>query len=78
MAYNSFEDDEYPDVGYVASLAVLPAYRKRGLAYALLKRSFVALHALGRQSVTLGVDGSSLTGAVRSASKIDPDKKGAP
>lgn len=65
LAYNSFEDDEYPDVGYVASLAVLPAYRKRGLAYALLKRSFVALHALGRQSVTLGVDGSSLTGAVR-------------
>jgi mycothiol synthase len=65
LAFNSMKDDEYPDAGYVASLAVLPNYRKRGIAYTLLKKSFAELHARGHRTVILGVDGSSLTGAVR-------------
>lgn len=65
LAFNSMKDDEYPDAGYVASLAVLPNYRKRGVAYTLLKKSFAELHARGHHAVVLGVDGSSLTGAVR-------------
>lgn len=65
LAFNSMKDDEYPDAGYVASLAVLPNYRKRGVAYTLLKKSFAELHARGHHTVILGVDGSSLTGAVR-------------
>ncbi|MCU0464178.1 MAG: GNAT family N-acetyltransferase [Anaerolineae bacterium] len=65
LAFNSMKDNEYPDAGYVASLAVLPDYRKRGLGLTLLKKSFAELHARGHHSVVLGVDGSSLTGAVR-------------
>jgi len=65
LAFNSMKDDEYPDAGYVASLAVLPNYRKRGLGLTLLKKSFAELHARGHHTVILGVDGSSLTGAVR-------------
>lgn len=65
LAFNSMKDDEYPDAGYVASLAVLPNYRKRGVAYTLLKKSFAELYARGHRAVILGVDGSSLTGAVR-------------
>ncbi len=65
LAFNSMKDDEYPDCGYVASLAVLPNYRKRGLGLTLLKKSFAELYARGHRAVNLGVDGSSITGAVR-------------
>lgn len=65
LAFNTMKDDEYPDAGYVDSLAVLPAYRKQGLGLILLKKSFAELYARGRRAVVLGVDGSSLTGAVR-------------
>jgi ribosomal protein S18 acetylase RimI-like enzyme len=51
--------------GFVMLLAVRRAYRKRGIAEALLRRSLSALHAAGKHSVLLYVDGLSLTGATR-------------
>jgi ribosomal protein S18 acetylase RimI-like enzyme len=56
-------DDE--NCGYVGTLAVRRDYRRRGLAMALLKNSFVALYQIGKREATLGVDASSLTGATR-------------
>ena len=52
-------------VGYVMLLAVRRAYRRRGLAEALLRRSLADLYAAGKQSAILHVDASSLTGATR-------------
>lgn len=59
------EESGDPDVAYVDSLAVLPAYRKRGIALALLHQAFGEFWRRGRKSVALHVDGLSLTGAVR-------------
>lgn len=51
--------------GFVEIVAVRRAYRRRGVAEALLRRSFAALHAAGKTTVYLYVDGESLTGATR-------------
>ncbi len=51
--------------GWITTLAVRRAYRQRGLASALLRQAFAHLYAMGRRSVGLGVDASSLTNAVR-------------
>lgn len=59
------EDWEDPTVGYVDIVAVRPAWRKQGLALALLQHGFGALWQHGRQGVSLYVDSSSPTGAVR-------------
>jgi mycothiol synthase len=56
---------EDPARGYVAVLGVRRAYRRRGLAAALLLHAFAALHARGRQGVDLHVDGDSVTGATQ-------------
>lgn len=56
--------DEYEDTGWVDALAVLPDYRRRGLALALLHHAFGLYWTRGIKSVALGVDGSSLTNAV--------------
>jgi ribosomal protein S18 acetylase RimI-like enzyme len=45
-------------------LAVRRPWRKRGLGYALLKRSFALFQSRGFKTAALGVDGSSLTNAV--------------
>ena len=55
----SFEGD-----AYVAELGVIPAYRGRGIAKALLRRSFAALLQRGHDEVRLGVDAQNPTGAV--------------
>ena len=49
---------------YVAELGVIPAYRGRGIAKALLRRSFAALAGRGHDEVRLGVDAQNPTGAV--------------
>lgn len=59
----NFSDD--PTYGWVGTLGTRRAYRRRGIADALLKQSFAALYARGRTRVGLGVDGLSLTGATR-------------
>jgi ribosomal protein S18 acetylase RimI-like enzyme len=51
--------------GYVTILCVRRAYRRRGLADALLRRSLSELVARGKKRVTLHVDSQSLTGATR-------------
>lgn len=55
--------DATPD-GYIASVGVLPAYRGRGIAQALLRRAFADIAAAGFSSVTLSVDSENTTGAV--------------
>lgn len=57
------EGDE--NVGYVATLGVLRAHRRRGLGRALLLTAFKAFHDRGKRGAALGVDADSLTGATR-------------
>jgi len=59
------EDPEDSESGWVNELGVLRTWRKRGLGYALLKHSFAAFYADGKKRAGLGVDASSLTGALR-------------
>lgn len=51
--------------GWVAVLGVRPAWRRRGLARALLLYAFRAFRERGSTEVGLGVDAESTTGAVR-------------
>ena len=53
------------DWGWVGTLGVRPAYRRRGIAEALLKRSFAEFFRRGERRVALGVDVQSPTGATR-------------
>lgn len=53
------------DQGWINTVATLRAYRKRGLARALLLHSFGEFWRRGQQSVGLGVDAQSLTGAAK-------------
>jgi len=59
------EDTEDSESGWVGELGVRRAYRKRGLGLALLKHAFAAFHANGKKRAGLGVDASSLTGALK-------------
>jgi mycothiol synthase len=54
-----------PNAGYVASLGVRSAWRRKGLGEALLLHSFDAFRERGWTRGTLGVDASSKTGATR-------------
>ena len=51
--------------GVVASLAVRPAWRRRGLGFALLQSALHEFHRRGCASVELLVDSNSLTDALR-------------
>src|SRR5918996_2433096 len=53
------------DMGWVADLGVRKQSRKRGIASALLRRSFADFKWRGFNRVGLGVDASNETGAVR-------------
>ena len=55
-------DDE--TLGWVSVLAVRPAWRRRGLARALLLESFGLFRAIGRPRAALGVDSENTTGAL--------------
>lgn len=52
------------ETGWIRILGVLPAYRRRGLANALLRHVFKHFADLGMTRVGLGVDGENPTGAV--------------
>jgi mycothiol synthase len=54
-----------PGHGWVGTLGVRRAWRRRGLGEALLRRSFAALHARGQRKVRLSVDAENTTGATR-------------
>jgi mycothiol synthase len=53
------------DWGWVASLGVRPAWRRRGLGEALLRASFGEFWRRGERTVALGVDAQNPTGATR-------------
>ncbi|NUT56662.1 MAG: GNAT family N-acetyltransferase [Thermoleophilia bacterium] len=59
------EQKRDPDQGWVDVLGVVPAYRRRGIAEALLKTSFAEFWRRGERKVGLGVDAESPTGATR-------------
>jgi ribosomal protein S18 acetylase RimI-like enzyme len=56
---------EDPDMGYVFALGVRRAWRRRGIALALLCQTFRALYHRGKHKVQLGVDAENPTGATR-------------
>ncbi len=63
LDYPEFGADS--DAGYVNWLGVRKQWRRRGLAEALLRRSFAELYARGKHRTTLGVDAQNVTGALR-------------
>jgi mycothiol synthase len=65
MALCSAMEPEDPDLGYVNTLGVVRPWRRRGVGLALLHHAFAELERRGKKRVALGVDGASLTGAVR-------------
>jgi mycothiol synthase len=56
---------EGPGVGYIGELGVRRPWRHRGVATALLQRSFRELMRRGKNTAALDVDALSLTGATR-------------
>ncbi len=56
---------QQPDQGWVNTLAVRRAWRKRGLGKALLLHAFGEFYRRGERRIGLGVDAQSLTGATR-------------
>ncbi|MFG1952752.1 GNAT family N-acetyltransferase [Micromonospora sp. NPDC048830] len=52
------------DSGWVRTLSVLPAYRRRGVGAALLRRAFATYAAKGRAAAGLGVDLANPTAPV--------------
>ncbi len=63
LCIDGLPDD--PTGGYVYELGVRPAWRKRGIALALLHHTFAEFRRRGRTAVELDVDSESLTGALR-------------
>ncbi len=53
------------DWGWIGTLGVRPAWRRRGLGLALLHESFERFRAVGETTVALGVDVENPTGATR-------------
>lgn len=68
MALPDSEDD--PDMAWVEIVGTLPAFRRQGLAEALLRHAFREFQRRGIPRVGLGVDASSLTGATRLYERI--------
>jgi mycothiol synthase len=62
---NSWHFSGDPRFGWVEILAVLPRWRRRGLATALLHQSFRDFRLRGARRVGLGVDAQNTTGAVK-------------
>jgi mycothiol synthase len=54
-----------PELAWVDDLGVRPAWRRRGLALALLRHAFREFRRRGFRRAGLGVDGENTTGAVR-------------
>lgn len=54
-----------PQMGWVGTLGVRRAWRKRGIGLALLRHSFNEFYRRGKRKVGLGVDAQNLTGALR-------------
>jgi mycothiol synthase len=59
------EMSEDPEMALVYVVGVRPAWRRRGIALALLRHSFGALYHAGKRRVSLEVDAENRTGATR-------------
>jgi mycothiol synthase len=58
-------DEERWGGGWIASIGVRNAWRRRGIGYALLLHSFRELYDRGERRIALGVDTQNPTGATR-------------
>jgi mycothiol synthase len=65
MALCSSQRIGQPDLGWVSTLGVRRAWRRRGLGLAILQHAFRELQQRGKPQAGLGVDAQSLTGATR-------------
>ncbi len=67
------------EMGWVGTLGVRRAWRRQGIALALLQHSFKEFYRRGKRKVGLGVDAQSLTGATRLYEKAglhsDPERQ---
>jgi mycothiol synthase len=63
LAICRWERPGEPDEGHVRDLGVRPAWRRRGMALALLQHVFAEFYRRGKRKVGLGVDATSRTGA---------------
>jgi mycothiol synthase len=59
------QSENEPGLGWVRILGVVPEFRQRGLAQALLRHTFAEYAGRGLGRVGLGVDAENPTGAVR-------------
>jgi len=59
------EMSEDPEMAWVYVVGVRPAWRRRGIALALLQHSFGVLYQWGKRRVSLEVDAENPTGATR-------------
>jgi mycothiol synthase len=58
-------NENEPGLGWIRILGVIPEYRRKGLAQALLRHTFAEFARRGFDAVGLGVDAQNPTGAVR-------------
>jgi mycothiol synthase len=65
LCLNQWHFSGDPHFGWIGTLGVLPPWRRRGLATALLRHSFRDFGERGATRVGLGVDGENTTGAMR-------------
>jgi GNAT superfamily N-acetyltransferase len=65
FSMNRIEEWGKPEQSYVMTLGTRRDYRGKGLALAVLQRSFLACWERGKRAMSLHVDASSLTNAVR-------------
>ena len=59
------EMSEDPELAWIYVVGVRPAWRRRGIALALLQHSFSRLYQAGKRKVSLEVDAQNPTGATR-------------
>ena len=64
------EAHRYPGIGFIDAVGVGRAFRRRGLAQAMLYHSFAQFWDRGTPTVCLEVDGESLTNAVELYEKV--------
>lgn len=65
VAFSLNYDKRMGDWGWIGSVGVRPAWRRRGLGLALLHESFGRFAEQGEATVALGVDSENPTGATR-------------
>jgi ribosomal protein S18 acetylase RimI-like enzyme len=65
VAFSQNFPKRHGDWGFVGTLGVRPAWRRRGLGLALLHESFRRFRESGETTVALGVDAENPTGATR-------------